>query len=74
MPVTINGQKYYRTAEVCHIVGISRNTLFRWLKEGDVTEVEHRDYRGWRLFTQAQVDAIKTKTGVVSTIYLKEKE
>jgi predicted site-specific integrase-resolvase len=73
MPVMINGQKYYRTAEVCQIVGISRNTLFRWLKEGDVTEVEHRDYRGWRLFTQAQVDAMKTKTGIVSTIYLKEK-
>jgi phage antirepressor YoqD-like protein len=72
MPVTINSQKYYRTTEVCRIVGISRNTLFRWLKDGNVTEVEHRDYRGWRLFTQAQVDAMKRKTKLVSTIYLKE--
>jgi phage antirepressor YoqD-like protein len=68
MPITINGQKYYRTTEVCRIVGISRNTLFRWLKEGNVTEVEHRDYRGWRLFTQVQVDAMKEKIRQVSTI------
>jgi len=70
MPVTINGQKYYRTTEVCRIVDISRNTLFRWLKDGSVTEVEHRDYRGWRIFTQAQVDAMKEKIRRVSTIYI----
>ena len=70
MPKVINGNTYYRTAEVCRIVGISRNTLFRWLKEGNVTEVEHRDYRGWRLFTQAQIDAMKKKTGQVSMIPL----
>jgi len=73
MPVAINGQTYYRTTEVCRIVGISRNTLFRWLKEGGVTEVEHRDYRGWRLFTQAQVDTMKKKTRQVSTIYIRER-
>lgn len=37
MPVTINSQTYYRTTEVCRMVGISRNTLFRWLKEGSLT-------------------------------------
>ena len=40
MPVVINNQTYYRTAEVCRIVGISRNTLFRWLKEGVVSCLE----------------------------------
>ena len=73
MPETINGNTYYRTSEVCKIAGISRNTLFRWLKEGSVTEVEHRDYRGWRLFTQAQIDALKKKTGQINTIYLGKK-
>jgi predicted site-specific integrase-resolvase len=70
MPVTINNQTYYRTAEVCRMVGISRNTLFRWLREGSVTVVEHRDYRGWRLFTQAQVDSMKEKTSRVVNFYL----
>ena len=72
MPESINGDTYYRTSEVCKIAGISRNTLFRWLKEGSVTEVEHRDYRGWRLFTQAQIDALKKKTGQINTIYLRK--
>jgi predicted site-specific integrase-resolvase len=70
MPVLLNGQKYYRTAEVCRIVGISRNTLFRWVKEKRVITVEYRDYRGWRLFTQTQVNAMKQKTGEVRKLYL----
>ena len=72
MPETISSVTYYRTREVCKIIGISRNTLFRWLKGGSVTEVEHRDYRGWRLFTQAQIDEMKKKTGYVSTIFLRQ--
>jgi len=63
MPVVINGQTYYRTVEVCRIVGISRNTLFRWLKQGVLGEPEHRDRRGWRLFTQAQADKLKGEAG-----------
>ena len=70
MPVILNGQTYYRTADACRIVGISRNTLFRWLKEGRITDVEHRDCRGWRLFTQNQIDTIKKKTLQINTIRL----
>ena len=70
MPVTINGQTYYRTAEVCRAVGISRNTLFKWCRKGAVIEVEHRDHRGWRLFTQAQVDAIERRNKQISSICL----
>jgi len=73
MPVTINNQTYYRTAEVCRMVGISRNTLFRWLKEGSIIGVEHRDYRGWRLFTRSQVDAMREKTSQVVNVYLGER-
>ncbi|HXZ30504.1 MAG TPA: MerR family transcriptional regulator [Dehalococcoidia bacterium] len=74
MPIVINGQKYYRTTEVCRLVGISRNTLFRWLKDGNVMEVEHRDCRGWRIFTQAQIDAMKKRTGQVTTFYISERQ
>ena len=59
MPVNINGRTYYRTAEVCQIVGISKNTLFRWLKDGVLKEPELRDRREWRLFTEVQVDRLK---------------
>jgi predicted site-specific integrase-resolvase len=68
MPVVIAEQTYYRTAEVCRIVGVSRNTLFRWLKDGVFCEVEYRDWRGWRLFTPDQLHAAKTKANCVITI------
>ena len=61
MPVTINGQTYYRTAEVCAMSGISKTTLFRWIKEGIVKEAEHRDRRGWRLFTEYEIHALKAE-------------
>jgi DNA-binding transcriptional MerR regulator len=62
MSVLINNETYYRTADVCRMVGISRNTLFRWIKVG-VIKNETRDWRGWRLFTQSQVEQLKAITG-----------
>ena len=68
MPVVINDQTYYRTGEVCQMIGISKNTLFRWLKEELFSDVEYRDWRGWRLFTTAQLEMIRMKTNRVVTI------
>lgn len=68
MPLAINGKTYYRTAEVCRLIGISKNTLFRWLKEGRFGETEYRDWRGWRLFTPAQLETIKATTSQVNAI------
>ena len=61
MPVTINGQTYYRTSEVYRMVSISRTTLFRWLKQGILNETELRDRRGWRLFTEDEINEIKAE-------------
>lgn len=61
MSVVINNQTYYRTAEVCRIVGICRNTLFKWLKGGVLSDVEYRDCRGWRLFTPTQMETLRAK-------------
>jgi len=61
MPVTVNGQTYYRTAQVYRMVGISRTTFFRWLREGIFTEAKHRDRRGWRLFTEDEVDRMEAE-------------
>jgi DNA-binding transcriptional MerR regulator len=65
MPVTVSGQTYYRTAEVCRMVGISKTTLFRWLMEGISREPEQRDRRGWRLFTEAQIEALRAEANRV---------
>ncbi len=55
MPVAINGKNYYRTAEICRIVGISRSTFFRWLKSGLFPDAMNLDRRGWRLFTEEEL-------------------
>jgi len=65
MPVTVNGQTYYRTAEVCRTVGVSRTTFFRWLKEGILREAGHKDRRGWRLFTEDELNRFKAEANRV---------
>lgn len=65
MPREMNGQTYYRTSEVCKKVGISRATLFRWLKEG-IIKKSYRDRRGWRLFTEADVRRLEKEANHVT--------
>ena len=68
MPTVIDGRVYYRTAEAFRVIGVSRNTLYRWLQKGVLHGSERRDSRGWRLFTQEEIDrlnkTINSVTGV----------
>ncbi len=62
MPVEINGQWYYRTSEICSKAHISRATLFRWIKTG-IVKNRLRDRRGWRLFTEKDVQKLQAEAG-----------
>lgn len=64
MPIEINEQTYYRTSEACMKTGISRATLFRWLKAG-VLKKSYRDRRGWRLFTEDDLNKIQAEANRV---------
>jgi predicted site-specific integrase-resolvase len=66
--IEINGQVYYRTAEACVKTGISRATLFRWLKTGILKET-HRDRRGWRMFTESDLDLLRKEVIMVKVEY-----
>lgn len=55
MAILIQGKKYYRTHEALKLIGISRATFFRWLKEGTIQDVTLKDRRGWRLFTEEDI-------------------
>lgn len=59
MVKSLNGIKYYKTSEACAIVGISRMTFLRWVREGLFNDVEHRDWKGWRLFTDDDLARLK---------------
>ena len=62
MPVIINDLTY------CGTTGIAGNTLFMWLKEGIVSDVEYRYCRGWTLFAGAHVGAVKGKANGVLAV------
>lgn len=66
MPITINGQTYYRTAEACRMVGISKNTFLRWVREESFPDVKRRDRRGWRLFTEHEIDRLKEEVNWIA--------
>jgi len=40
----------YKAKEICEAYDISKATLFRWEREGLITDVS-RDWRNWRLYT-----------------------
>jgi predicted site-specific integrase-resolvase len=54
------------TAEAAKQAGISKATLLRWLKDGKVPEVA-RDVRGWRVFTEKEVERIREYANKIVT-------
>lgn len=69
MPTRMNGQTYYRIAEICNETGISRATLYRWLKAG-LLEKSYKDRRGWRLFTEDDLSKLHSKAVEVHVEYV----
>ena len=62
MPIEIQGEVFYRTTEACQMAGISRATLFRWLSIGIFKDVKNRDRRGWRLFSEVDINRLKAES------------
>ena len=72
MPVAIKGQDYYRTAEVCAAAGIGKSTLFRWMREGIIKEAKYRDRKGWRLFTEGEINKLMAEVNRIRRSHLIE--
>jgi len=45
------------TSQAAKALGVSRNTLLRWLRSGRISEPP-RDFRGWRQFAEADIERI----------------
>jgi len=72
MPTVIDGQGYYRTAEACEMAGISKATLFRWLREGVMQDVAVKDRRGWRLFGEDDINRIRAEANKTNPLVPEE--
>ena len=68
MSTVVNNRTYYRTSEACQTAGVSRSTFFRWLKIGVLEDVPHKDRKGWRLFTQDDIDEIKAEANKIREV------
>ncbi len=66
MSVVVKGKTYYRTSEVCVMVGVSRSTLLRWLHQSIIKDT-YRDRRGWRLFTEDDVSNLNAEANMMDT-------
>jgi hypothetical protein len=48
----------FSTVEAARFVGVSKNTLLRWLDEGLIDDVQ-RDWRGWRVWLHKDIERVK---------------
>ncbi|MBN1102085.1 MAG: MerR family transcriptional regulator [Deltaproteobacteria bacterium] len=48
----------FSTSDVARNIGVSKNTLLRWLDEG-ITEDVERDWRGWRVWRAEDIERLK---------------
>jgi DNA-binding transcriptional MerR regulator len=55
--------------EVCQKTGISRPTLFRWLKTG-ILEKSYKSHRGWRIFTEEDLNQIRMEARKIKVEYV----
>ena len=68
MPVIIDGNTFYRTAEACKAAGVSKNTLLRWIREKKFADVKYRDRRGWRLFSDTELRRLQNEVNRLQTL------
>ena len=59
VPVTIDGKKLYRIGDALQVAGLSRPTYFRWVRTGRVSDTHYRDRNGRRVFTPAELHAMR---------------
>ena len=52
--------KTFSTAFAARELGVSKNTLLRWINIGKVHDVK-RDRNGWRVFTETDISRIKNE-------------
>ena len=68
MPLSVDDRRFYRISEACALAGVSRMTFLRWVREGSFPDVAHRDWRGWRLFSDDDLARLKAKVNRIQKV------
>ncbi|MFC1477233.1 MerR family transcriptional regulator [candidate division KSB1 bacterium] len=48
----------YSSKDVCEKMDVTKNTLFKWEKEGKIKNVR-KDWRGWRVYSDENVEQVR---------------
>lgn len=60
MPKVRNrGTDYFKSAEVAELIGVTKQTLLNWLRQGLITEPERNPATGYRLWTEKDIERIR---------------
>lgn len=52
-------KQYLTCGQVARMLRISISTLKRWISESDFPIADRRNYNGWRLFANSDVDVLR---------------
>jgi DNA-binding transcriptional MerR regulator len=50
---------YFKSAEVAELIGVTKQTLLNWLRQGLITEPERNPATGYRLWTEKDIERIR---------------
>ena len=56
-------RQYLRTKQVAELLGVSLNTVYRWLKKERISEPLRGADNNYRLWTAADIDRIRQQLG-----------
>jgi predicted DNA-binding transcriptional regulator AlpA len=73
MPLTIEGVEFFTTTEVTQMLGVSRQTLWRWRAEGNVP-LGRRFRRRSIVFSKVEVDEIVAFGNKIEPIAFDDRE
>jgi len=52
-------QDKFNTKQVADMLNIDKSTLLRWIRQGKIPDVGHRDGRNWRVWLPSDVEKVK---------------
>ena len=68
MPLMIEGERYYCATEILTELSVSRQTFWRWRREGKIPP-GYRDRARRVLFTPPELEAIRAHANLVEPIH-----
>lgn len=51
--------QYLKSGEVAELLGVTKQTLLNWLRDGKILEPERNPVTGYRLWTVADVEQVR---------------